>query len=155
MRIGLIAAVISNLLVIPAEIDINKLYINYITLVYAIASIFAYFFQVLFVHVSALEFILAQGPRSMQGLLIGLWYSYQIIEFVFFLYPLYSYKLSIIKTCLSFISLLCFLIISSQYKYRQRDEYSDINRQNIIEQYTERALEQDNHFESMNSGDML
>ena len=27
--------------------------------------------------VSVLEFILAQSPRSMQGILIGLWYAYQ------------------------------------------------------------------------------
>ena len=33
----------------------------------------------IFVFLSALEFILAQGPRSMQGLLIGLWYAYQSV----------------------------------------------------------------------------
>ena len=32
--------------------------------------------SLIFVILSALEFILAQGPRSMQGLLIGLWYAY-------------------------------------------------------------------------------
>ena len=40
-----------------------------------IASQFLNGWSFILVFLSALEFILAQGPRSMQGLLIGLWYA--------------------------------------------------------------------------------
>ena len=102
------------------------------------------------VFLSGLEFILAQGPRSMQGLLIGLWYAYQSVylqlqipALFLKLYQHFHYWLTILKTCLAVVSFTIFIIISRWYKYRQREESSEINRQAVIEEYTERQLTTD------------
>ena len=107
-------------------------------------------FSLILVFLSALEFILAQGPRSMQGLLIGLWYAYlsvyvllQIPALFLQSYQHFHYWLTILKTCLAVVSFTIFIIISRWYKYRQREESSEINRQAIIEEYTERQLTTD------------
>ena len=106
--------------------------------------------SLIFVFLSALEFILAQGPRSMQGLLIGLWYAYQSVYFqlqipaLFLkLYQHFHYWLTILKTCLAVVSFTVFIIMSRCYKYRQREESSEINIQPVIEEYTERQLTTD------------
>ena len=99
------------------------------------------------IFLSALEFILAQGPRSMQGLLIGLWYAYlsvyillQIPSVLLHFHENFHYWLTVLKICLAVLSLIVFIIISRWYKYRQREELSEINRQAVIEEYTERQL---------------
>ena len=99
------------------------------------------------VSLTILEFILAQAPRSMQGLLIGLWYAYQSLGVAVRLLSVLTlqdvhchYWPYIVKTVLAIISLLLYLIVSRRYKYRQRDEFSNINCQAIIEEYTERQL---------------
>ena len=101
----------------------------------------------LLVFLTILEFILAQAPRSMQGLLIGLWYAYQSLAVVVRLVSVLTlqdvhchYWPYIVKTVLAIVSLLLYLLVSRWYKYRQRDEPSNINRQAIIEEYTERQL---------------
>ena len=119
---------------------------GYITFLFIITQFFnglAY----LLVFLTALEFILAQAPRSMQGLLIGLWYAYQSLTVVVRLVSVLTlqdvhchYWPYIVKTILAIVSLLFFLLISRWYKYRQREEPSNINRQAIIEEYTERQL---------------
>ena len=103
--------------------------------------------SLILISLSALEFILAQGPRSMQGLLIGLWYAYQSVSVLFQIpaqrlhsLPHFHYWLTVLETCLAVVSLIVFIIISRWYKYRQREESSEINRQAIIEEYTERQL---------------
>ena len=102
--------------------------------------------SLILVFLCALEFILAQGPRSMQGLLIGLWYAYQSVYTLLQIPPLilqsyqqFHYWLTVLKTCLSVVSLII-SFVSHLYKYRQREEASDINRQAIIEEYTEKQL---------------
>ena len=103
--------------------------------------------SLILIFLSALEFILAQGPRSMQGLLIGLWYAYQSVSVLLQIPALFlhtyedsHYWLPALKTCLAVVSLIVFIIVSCCYKYRQREESSEINRQAIIEEYTERQL---------------
>ena len=121
---------------------------NYIPLVIFVSQFFNGLSFIL-VFLSALQFILAQGPRSMQGLLIGLWYAYQLVYVLLqipalFLqsYQHFDYQLviTVLKTCLAVLSLIVFIIIFRWYKYRQREESSEINRQAIIEEYTERQL---------------
>ena len=94
------------------------------------------------------EFILAQSPRRMLGLLIG-------IGFVVFNSPLIilvlitaviennEYRIfnDIVKTVLIFISVICYTVAACRYRYRQRNELSDINERIIITQYTERYLD--------------
>ena len=103
--------------------------------------------SLILIFLSALEFILAQGPRSMQGLLIGLWYAFQSVYVLLQIPALFlhtyedsHYWLPALKTCLAVLSLIVFIIVSCCYKYRQREESSEINRQAIIEEYTERQL---------------
>ena len=122
---------------------------NYILPV-IIVSQFLNGFSLIFVFLSALEFILAQGPHSMQGLLIGLWYAYQSVylqlqipDLFLKLYQHFHYWLTILKTCLAVVSFTIFIIISHYYKYRQREESSEINIQPVIEEYTERQLTTD------------
>ena len=87
----------------------------------------------------------------MQGLLIGLWYAYQSLPvavrlvsvsvFVLTLQDVHShYWTYIVKTVLAIVCLFLYLLVSRQYKYCQRDEFSNINCQAIIEEYTERQL---------------
>ena len=115
-----------------------------------IASQFLNGLSLILVFLSALEFILAQGPRSMQGLLIGLWYAYQSVNvllqvssLLLNLHQHFHYWLTVLKTCLAVLSLILFIIISRCYKYRQREESSEINQQAVIEEYTERQLIRD------------
>ena len=119
---------------------------NYIPPV-IIASQFLNGLSLILVFLSALEFILAQGPRSMQGLLIGLWYAYQSVSVLLGVsylllhsYQNFHYWLTVLNTCLAVLSFTVFIIMSRCYKYRQREESSEINRQAIIEEYTERQL---------------
>ena len=99
---------------------------------------------------TALEFILAQAPRNMQGLLIGIWYAYQAVgllvqlaTLVIFRYTLYNYLPSVVKLPLAVVSFIMYVIVSRWYRYRERNEFSDVNEQNIIEEYTERQLLQE------------
>ena len=118
-----------------------------------IASQFLNGLSLILVFLSALQFILAQGPRSMQSLLIGLWYAYwsvsvllQIPALFLQSYDHFDYWLTVLKTCLAILSLIAFIIISRCYKYRQRDESSEINLQPVIEEYTERQIITDREF---------
>lgn len=101
------------------------------------------------VTLSALEFILAQAPRSMQGLLIGVWYAFTsvsvVTETASFLSAAYSKFSRIhlqytIKACLAIVSLGLLVCAAICYKPRQRNEPSNINERQIIEEYTERQL---------------
>ena len=103
----------------------------------------------LIVFVSVLEFILAQSPRSMQGILIGLWYAYQSLGATVYLVLNLNienigcnYWPFIVKTSFAALSVVIYVVVSSQYKYRQREEPSNTNYQAIIEHYTERQLNQ-------------
>lgn len=99
------------------------------------------------VFLTSLEFILAQSPRSMQGLLIGIWYGYQSIGVAVRLVSVLTLKRTqcsfwpyAVKTVLAIISLVMFVLVSRWYNYRERDEYSNINQRAVIEEYTERQL---------------
>ena len=47
-----------------------------------------------------------------------------------------------VKTGVVFISVIVYTIAAYKYKYRQRNELSDVNERVIITEYTERQLEQ-------------
>ena len=101
----------------------------------------------LLVFLTALEFILAQAPCSMRGLLITLWYAYQSLGVAIRLILdlslsdiCHQFWLYIVNTILTTDSFISYIIMSRCYKYHQREEHFDINRQAIIEEYTERQL---------------
>ena len=102
-------------------------------------------FSLLLIFLTTIEFILAQAPRSMQGLLIGFWYSIQSINVLNSSilssssagceYISYSIRLGI-----AVASVIAFVIVSLWYKGRMRQEISLIKLKTIIENYTVRNL---------------
>ena len=100
--------------------------------------------------ISLIEFIIAQSPHSMKGILIGFYYvlcfglggTHALVEhFAFEKYPIYSNSLScgtvyyIITIAIALLSLICYIFVSSKYKLRERDEV--INFHIFAENYYE------------------
>ena len=82
----------------------------------------------------------------MQGLLIGIWFINNSIYCVHLTlagsrYGCY-WEYYAVKTGVVFISVIVYTIAAYKYKYRQRNELSDVNERFIITEYTERQLEQ-------------
>ena len=83
----------------------------------------------------------------MQGLLIGIWF----VHFSIYLLHLTLTSSSLgchweyyaVKTGVVFISIIGYTIAAYKYKYRRRNELSDVNERVIITEYTERQLEQE------------
>ena len=101
----------------------------------------------LLVFMTTVEFICAQSPNAMKGLLIGMWYSMLSIKFFMVnnldIYPLFL-KETIwnvyqgVKGCCIFVSIIFFSMVCNWYEYRKRDEI--VNEQAIIEEQYEREL---------------
>ena len=97
------------------------------------------------VFMTALEFICAQAPLRLKGLLIGLWYAslaanYLLVE-VTETFTTDSTTWEIfheVKAFLIFLSLMFYLCVSKRYCYRQRDEV--VNEQYLVEEIYEREL---------------
>ena len=102
--------------------------------------------SIFFVQFTSIEFILAQGPRTMQGLLIGIWYMH---------FSIYCLTLTLssswlgchweyyaVKSSVVLISVIAYVVAIYKYKYRQCNELSDVNERVIIAEYTERQLVQ-------------
>ena len=100
--------------------------------------------------VSLFEFIIAQSPHSMKGLLIGFYYVIRfglagilaiVLYSSFKRYPAYSNSLScgtvyyIIQTAIALLSLISYTIVALKYKLRERDEV--INFHAFAEKYYE------------------
>eukprot|EP00731_Ephydatia_muelleri_P038662 Em0851g1a len=99
------------------------------------------------VFLTMLEFIVAQSPIIMQGFLIGLWYAMQAFGVMLNVVFLTTYVVGgcqywpdVAKTTLAAVSLATFFAASRRYKYRQREEISNLNEQCVIEEYYERQL---------------
>ena len=95
----------------------------------------------------ALEFIVAQAPRSMQSLLIGLWYSLQSIQITFQAIPTFTLFPTacaswpyFVRIVASVFLLIVYVCVAYYYKPRQRVEYSNINMNVIIQDYSERQV---------------
>ena len=99
----------------------------------------------LLVFTTALEFICAQAPLRMKGLLIGIWYAtfslqylatYELDEFI------KSYNTFIIfhgvRAGFILFSLIMYCIVAKRYRYRLRDEV--VNEQFLVEEIYEREL---------------
>ena len=86
-------------------------------------------FAYLLVFLTGLEFILAQAPRNVQGLLIGLWYMMGIIKVANDSVDDTKWKSSkyvyIGRCSLTFLSLLLYSLVWYLYKYRDRDNLVD------------------------------
>ena len=101
----------------------------------------------LLVFMSAIEFICAQAPLRLKGLLIGLWYAslsvhYLLVEFPEIFIPLNDGTtweiIQEVKAFLIALSLIFFAYLSGRYRYRVRDEV--VNEQYLIEEIYEREI---------------
>lgn len=107
---------------------------------------------------TSLEFIFAQSPVHFQGLMIGVWsISFGQLSSIFLVNIFTRYC---IATCLLCVSLLVYSIAMYCYKYRLRNELSDINRRQTVEEIYERDLnrrciENNNDFSLDFSNDFL
>ena len=105
--------------------------------------------SIMLVFIGSLEFILAQAPRTMQGILVGFWlmqyyFIWNLNELISSYIGNHQHQLFIyyiVITCVGSISVICYTIAACQYKYRQRNEPSEINERIIIEEYTERQID--------------
>ena len=92
---------------------------------------------------NALEFICAQVPLRLKGLLIDVWYAFLAVNYQFVeapeLFTIESTTWKIfhgIKAGFVFLSLVLYLYVSRRYRYRLRDEV--VNEQYLIEELYER-----------------
>ena len=107
--------------------------------------------SIMLVYTGSLELILAQAPRTMQGILIGLWlmqycFLWNLNELILSYLDCNQLLLviySAVITCLALIPIIIYTIAAYRYKYRQHNELSDVNERIIITQYTEKQLDQE------------
>ena len=101
----------------------------------------------LLVFVTTVEFICAQSPNAMKGLLIGVWYSMLFIKYSVVnnldIHPITLHMDNWIvyhgiKGLCIFVSIVSFSLVHKFYKYRERDEI--VNEQAMIEEQYEREL---------------
>ena len=110
---------------------------------------------------TALEFICAQAPLRLKGLLIGIWYASLSVNYLLAQAPeIYITDSNTwevfqeVKAFLIALSLILFAYVSRQYRYRVRDEV--VNEQFLVEEIYERELiiaaqleEEDNEKEAL------
>ena len=95
------------------------------------------------VFMTALEFICAQAPLRLKGLLIGVWYALLAINYLLVQVPeqftvtgnswIIFHE---VKAFFVFLSLVMYLCVSKHYCYRQRDEV--MNEQFLVEEIFDR-----------------
>ena len=97
---------------------------------------------------TSVEFILAQGPYYMQGPLIGILFVQSAVSGINSVITTstpagcyWEYYATI--SGIVFISLIIYSIAVYRYKYRQRNEISDLNVRVTIEEIYERNLERE------------
>ena len=101
----------------------------------------------LLVFMTMLEFICAQAPHTMKGLLIGIWYAMLSIQYIGINFVIASLDESNnsewciyggVKGLCIFLSVVLYSVVCKYYHYRERDEI--VNEQAIIEDLYEREL---------------
>ena len=119
----------------------------YLTIPYALNALGFMLF-----YIAAYEFICAQSPHAMKGLLIGTFFAikgvFQLIGALIIFVPFTTWKLStnlpscgfvyyLINVLVALIGLLAYTWVARRYQYRQRDEPDNIYR--YAEEYYDRA----------------
>ena len=111
-----------------SSLFVNQYGINTLLALLAIPQVLRGLAELL-VFLTGLEFILAQAPRKVQGLLIGLWYAIGIIkqgnDYTDDFYKNDKCIVYITRCCLTLISLIVYSIVLYFYKYRNRDDIVD------------------------------
>ena len=108
--------------------------------------------SLMLVFMTTLEFICAQAPLRLKGLLIGLWYAALAVTYLVVEIPETLISDSItwevfheVKAFLIFLSLMLYVCVSKWYCYRQRDEV--VNERLLVEEIYERQLAQAEEYE--------
>ena len=93
------------------------------------------------------EFILAQSPHNMQGLLIGIWYSAYLVNLIISALEQVGCFVWItsIKAVLSIVCLAAFVFVGIKYQRRVRDEPTQHNHQQVLEDIYDKYLTQQEH----------
>ena len=109
----------------------------------------------LLVFTSALEFICAQAPLRMKGLLIGIWYATFALQNLATYAPdemieLYHNWMILhgVRAFFTLVSLIMYCCVAKRYRYRLRDEI--VNEQFLVEEVYERQLLQAEAYEREN-----
>ena len=108
-------------------------------------------FAQLLVHMTVLEFICAQAPRTTQGLLIGLWYATFSVRYLLmstldhvFTSSLGMLVYQAVRCGLVLVSLVFYFCASCAYQYRVRDWV--VNVQWMVEDVIERRIQQEESY---------
>ena len=101
----------------------------------------------LLVFLTVFEFILAQSPHNMQGLLIGIWYSAYLVNLIISALEQVGCFVWItsIKAVLSIVCLVAFVFVGIKYQRRVRDEPTQHNHQQVLEDIYDKYLTQQEH----------
>ena len=109
----------------------------------------------LLVFMTALEFICAQTPLRLKGLLIGVWYVFFAANYILVEIPNIFIKTDLtwkifhsVKGFLIVLTLMMYLYAFKRYRYRQRDEI--VNEQFLVEEIYERELAMAEEYEEQN-----
>ena len=101
--------------------------------------------SLLLVFMTTLEFICAQAPLQMKGVLVSLWYASEAVSYLFigvsedYITDSKAWKIyQSVKIGLIFISLVAYVVVSKRYRYCLRDEV--VNEQYLVEEVYEREL---------------
>ena len=113
----------------------------------------------MFLYIASYEFISAQSPHSMKGLLIGTFFAIKgvfkllgvfiIYVYAFFRHCVYrqfhfcGFTYYLITIALALVGIVAFVIMSRRYQYRQRDEPDNIYR--YAEEYYAKSGDEPNY----------
>ena len=103
----------------------------------------------------SLEFIIAQSPHEMRGLMVGLWYAAYGLGYVIDIIGRYPFNCKedtvcqdiyyyVMKGAVIVIFLMLFVILAKRYKLRVRE--NEINVHLIAEEHYERYMNQEEEF---------
>ncbi len=105
------------------------------------------------------EFICAQSPHSMKGLLIGISFAvkgvFQLIGVLGILLP-FSFWVSSpraglvyfsVNIVITVVGVVAFTVAAKRYQYRQRDEFCNIRK--FIEEFYEKDISHNREFEEL------
>ena len=104
---------------------------------------------------TSLEFIIAQSPHQMRGLMVGLWYAANGLGCVIVIIGRYPFKCKedifcqdiyyyVMKSAVILIILILFVVLAKHYKLRVRA--NEINVHLIAEEHYERYMDQEEEF---------
>ena len=114
---------------------------------------------VIFLVIPSLEFIVAQSPSRMRGLMVGIWYAsggflQLVMKNSFFVFLFVKPLQRAIPSCMTyyyvtkiaFLSLVFLIFIRLAYKYQMRQREVVVNIHNIAEEHYERYIDQEEEY---------